>query len=143
VVADLAVGGGRQRFALLPQGDADSRPRPIPNVTYDYIRAGVDLRVYTGGPLTIYGGGHYRHVLAAGLIKSEDWFPSASIWGAEANLGVGYRFMSCCEARLHGDMRLYNMTMAPDSGDMHVTDGARDQYWSASLSLAAFLGGTK
>jgi hypothetical protein len=143
LVADLAVGGGRQRYAFTAQGDSESRPRPVPNVTYDYLRAGVDLHVYTGTPFGIYGGGYYRHVLGAGIISSADWFPSAQVWGAEGTLGVSYRILSWLEARAHGDMRLYKFKMDPDAGDPHVTDGATDLYWSGGLSLAVLLGGGK
>jgi hypothetical protein len=141
LVADLAVGGGRQRYAFNPQGDSESRPRPVPNVTYDYLRVGLDLRVYTGTPFGIFGGAFYRYVLASGLISSADWFPSARVWGAEGDLGVSYRLLSWLEARAQGDVRLYQFRMDPDAGDAHITDGARDLYWGVSLSLAVLLGG--
>jgi hypothetical protein len=141
LAVDLALGGGRQRFAFTPQGDAISRPRPIPNVTYDYLRAGLDVHVYTGTRFAILAGGYYRHVLSAGLIRSADWYPSARVWGLEANLGVSYRLLPWLEARLRGDLRLYQFTMDPRAGDAHVTDGATDQYWTGSLSLAALFGG--
>jgi hypothetical protein len=143
LVADLAIGGGRQRYAFAPQGDAESRPRPVPNVTYDYLRAGVDLHIYTGTPFGIFGGGYYRHVLASGIISSTDWFPSAQVWGAEGTLGISYRLLSWLEARAHGDIRMYKFKMDPDAGDAHVTDGATDLYWSGGLSLAVLLGGGK
>jgi len=143
LVADLAIGGGRQRYAFSAQGDAASRPRPFPNVTYDYVRAGLDLRVYTGTPFGIFGGGYYRYVMAAGLISSPDWFPSARVWGAEGTLGLSYRLLSWLEARVQGDVRLYQLRMDPDAGDAHITDGATDLYWGGSLSLAVLLGGGK
>jgi hypothetical protein len=141
LVADLALGGGRQRFALLPQGDAASHPRPVPNVTYDYLRAGLTLHVYTGTPFGIFAGGYYRHVLSAGLIRSTDWFPSARVWGAEGTVGVSYRILTWFEARLHGDVRMYRFRMDRKSNDGHLTDGALDQYWTGSLSLVALFGG--
>jgi outer membrane biosynthesis protein TonB len=141
LVADLAVGGGRQRYAFSASGDSESRPRPVPNVTYDYLRVGLDLHVYTGTPFGIFGGGYYRYVLASGLISSPDWFPSARAWGAEGNLGVSYRILSWLEARAQADVRMYTFRMDPDAGDAHVTDGARDLYWGGSLSLAVLLGG--
>jgi len=143
LVADLAVGGGRQRYAFIPQGDAESRPRPVPNVTYDYVRAGVDLRIYTGTPFGIFAGGHYRHVLASGIISSADWFPSAQVWGAEGNAGISYRIVPWLEARAHADMKMYKFRMDPEAGDPHVTDGATDMYWSGGISLAVLLGGGK
>jgi hypothetical protein len=141
LVADLAIGGGRQRYAFSAQGDSASRPRPVPNVTYDYLRVGIDLHVYTGSRFGIFGGGYYRYVMAAGLITSPDWFPSARVWGAEGDLGVSYRLLSWLEARLQGDVRMYQFSMDPSAGDAHVTDGARDLYWGGSLSLAVLLGG--
>jgi hypothetical protein len=141
LTADLAVGGGRQRYAFTAQGDSESRPRPVPNVTYDYLRLGTDLRVYTGTPFGIFAGGYFRYVLGSGLISSTDWFPSARVWGAEGNLGVSYRILSWLEARAQGDVRLYKFKMDPDAGDAHITDGARDLYWGGSLSIAVLLGG--
>jgi hypothetical protein len=143
LVADLAIGGGRQRYAFSALGDAESRPRPVPNVTYDYLRAGIDLHVYTGTPFGLFAGGYYRHVLASGIISSADWFPSAQVWGAEGNAGVSYRILSWLEARVHGDVRMYKFRMDPDAGGAHVTDGATDLYWSGGLSLAILLGGAK
>jgi hypothetical protein len=141
LIADLDVGGGRQRYALEPQGDAISRPRPIPNVTYDYLRAGLTLHVLTGTPFGIFAGGHYRHVLSPGLIRSAEWFESATVWGAEGNVGVSYRLLSWLEARAEGQLRMYKFRMDPGAGDAHVTDGATDQYFTAGLSLAVLLGG--
>ena len=143
IVADLALGGGRQRYAFSAVGDAESRPRPVPNVTYDYVRAGLDLHIYTGTPFGIFAGGYYRHVLQSGIIASSDWFPSAQVWGAEGNAGISYRLLSWLEARAHADVRMYKFKMDPDAGDPHVTDGATDLYWSGGLSLAVLLGGGK
>jgi hypothetical protein len=140
-VIDAAVGGGRQIFALVPDQASASRPRPVPNVRYDYLRLGLSLHIYTDTPFGIFAGGYYRRVLAAGGIRSVDWFPSAQVWGAEGSVGVSYRFLSWLEARLQGDVRLYSLSMNPDGNDPHVTDGARDQYWAGSFSVAALFGG--
>ena len=112
----------------------------MPNVTYNYLRAGASLHIYTGTPLSFFAGGYYRHVLRAGDIRNEDWFPSATVWGAEGTVGASYRFLPWLEARLQGDVRLYQFRMTPDAGDAHVTDGAMDQYWGGSLSMAVLFG---
>jgi hypothetical protein len=138
---DLALGTGRQRFGVVPEGAAVSRPRMIPDVAYQYLRAGLAAHLYTGTRVGLTAAAYYRHVLTSGAIGSADWFPSLRTRGAEARLGVSYRFLPSLEARLHGEMRLYRFAMDPSGKGGHVTSGATDQYWSAWLAIAVLLGG--
>jgi hypothetical protein len=55
---------------------------------------------------------------------------------------VSYRILSWCEARLVGDVRVYQHRMDSKAGDGHVTDGALDQYWTGMLAMAVLFGGT-
>jgi hypothetical protein len=139
---DLALGAGRQRFGVVPEGAAVSRPRLVPDVFYQYLRAGLAARIYTRSRLGLNAGVYYRHLLGTGAIASDDWFPSLRALGAEARLGVSYRFLPALEARLQGDLRLYRLTVDPeDRSGGHITAGALDQYWSAWLAVAVLLGG--
>jgi hypothetical protein len=138
---DLALGTGRQRFGVVPEGAAVSRPRMIPDVYYQYLRTGFGARFYPGGRLGLCAGAYYRHVLSSGAIGSHDWFPSSRALGAEAMVGVSYRVLPAIEARLHGEMRLYRFAIDPNGGGGHVSTGALDQYWSAWLAMAVLLGG--
>jgi hypothetical protein len=138
---DLALGAGRQRFGVVPQGAAVSRPRTVPDVTYQYLRAGLALHIYTSSRFGFCAAAYYRHVLDAGAIGSDDWFPSVRTLGGEALLGVSYRFLPSLEARLHGEGRVYRFAMNPASRGGHVTSGAVDQYWSGWLAIAVLLGG--
>jgi hypothetical protein len=139
---DFVAGGGSHRFAANPEGAAVSRPRTIPGVAYSYVRVGVAARVYPASRIGLQAAVYYRHVLEAGAIASSDWFPSVQTRGAEATVGISYRFLPMLEARLQGNLRLYRLAMdpqAPPGG--HVAAGAQDQYWNAWLAMALLFGG--
>lgn len=138
---DLALGGGQHRFGVVPEGGAASRPRQIPDVSYQYLRAGLDVRVYTPTRFGVVAGAYYRHVIDAGALGSDDWFPSLRARGFEARAGLTYRFLPSLEARLEGQMRVYRLTSDPEARGGHVTAGGTDQYWSAWLAAAVLLGG--
>ena len=138
---DLVAGGGRQWFAFVPEGIARTRPRLAPDVTYDYVRAGVAVRFYTSGNFTLLGAAYYRYVINAGAIRTRDWFPSAKVWGFQGSLGVSYRILPWWEARLDADLRSYQFTMDGSAGDGRATDSARDQYVTGWLSMVLRFGG--
>jgi hypothetical protein len=137
---DLALGGGWQRFAVVPVGEATSHPRPVPDVSYGYLRIGLAARLYPIDRLWVRGAVFYRHLLGTGEIASGDWFPSLRARGTEAALGGGYRFTRSIEARLEGDMRLYRFGVYPDPKAGHVTTGGGDLYWGISVAVAILLG---
>ena len=137
LTVDLALGGGLHRFMFVPQGAAETRPRLVPDVTYRYLRGGLEMRLYTGSPVVLLASGHYRHVIDAGGIASKDWFPSLHVMGFEGAFGLSYGFLGFLELRLQGDLRLYRYQLNARRGDPHLADGAVDEYWSAWLGLGA------
>jgi hypothetical protein len=142
VTVDLAVGGGIHQSKFVPLDDASATDPPIPDVSYKFARAGGVLHVYTPSGFSVMAGGAYRHVLSAGDIASEDWFPNLKAYGLEATIGASYRIVRWVEARLQLDGRRYRYHMNTTEDDKRVAGGAVDQYWGAWLGVAGVFGGT-
>jgi hypothetical protein len=138
---DVTLGAGRHMFGVVPRGDAISRPRLVPDVTYQYLRAGLGVQLHTASRFALLAGVYYRLVINAGAISTPAWFPSSHTRGFDGSFGVAYRILSWWEARLVGDVRVYQYQMDPTAGDGHITDGALDQYWSGSLAMVVLFGG--
>ena len=142
VTMDLAVGGGIHQSKFVPLDDASATDPPIPDVSYKFARAGGVLHVYTPSGFSLMAGAAYRHVLSAGEIASEDWFPNLKAYGLEATVGASYRILRWVEARLQLDGRRYRYHMNTTEDDKRVAGGAVDQYWGVWLGVAGVFGGT-
>lgn len=137
-----ALGGGWQRFAFAPVGGTpvDAEP-PLPDVSYLFVRGGLDLRLATPTPLALYGGMGYRHVLRAGDIASSAWFPRDEVRGVDLTIGVAYRFLPRWELRGQMDVRRYAHDMHARATDAHVAGGAVDVYVSWFAAVVLLFGG--
>jgi hypothetical protein len=140
VTVDLTVGVGWHRFGVVPRGASISRPRLVPDVSYQYLRAGTAARIHTGTSFEIFGGAFYRHVFRAGTIGNRDWFPALKVNGFEGVVGVSYRVWRSLEARLQVDTRLYRFAMNSQPTHARRADGAMDEYWSGWAALVVLLG---
>lgn len=138
VTIDLEAGGGWHRFAVTPEGEAVSRPRPVPDVAYQYLRPGAGLRVQTGR-LGWLAGGYYRHVLDAGPITSTEWFPLAQVRGFEGILGAGWRLHPRWELRAMADLRWYRMQTNATASSIRQADAASDLFIAGWLAAALVL----
>ncbi len=136
---DVLAGAGRHRFPFEPRGAARQGQAAFPDVDYVYARGGLACRLATAGALDLTFGLQYRHLLSAGAIASEAWFPSLSGRGFEAQAGFAYPLFPTIEARGALDFRRYGHGMGGGM-DAHVSSGAVDEFWSLTLALAFLLG---
>jgi hypothetical protein len=140
LVVQVAAGGGWHRFSFVPSESARSRPRPVPDVLYRYLRGGANLRVMVSPRFGIEAGAYYRHVLHPGEIRANDWFPRDKAFALELGTGVGYRLTRQLEARAEAHVRRYQHKLNVKAGDPRNAAGAVDQHISAGLSLAWAIG---
>jgi hypothetical protein len=140
LVVQVAAGGGVHRFSFLPEANARSRPRPVPDMFYRYLRGGANLRVLVSPRFGVEAGAYYRHVLHPGEIRTNDWFPRDKAFALELGTGVGYRLTRQLEARAEAHLRRYQHKLNVKAGDPRNAAGAVDRHISAGLSLAWSLG---
>ena len=138
----LDLGLGLHRFDFRPQ-DVDRRlPRPLPDVAYRYVQAGLELRARAGGRLTMVASGHYRHVVHGGGVTARDWFPGARIRGLDASAGVEVQLIDQLTAAVGLDARRYDLDFRR-SRSTRVSAGASDRYYSGWARLGFRLGTTR
>ena len=135
--AGLALGFGHHNFTVeLPEGGP-----ALPGVGYTYLRAGLDARFTLPANFNIYLGGAWRQPLSTGEIGDEEWFPNASQGGLDAQLALGWSFLTGFEARLGAEYTRYFFSLNPEVDDAFVAGGALDQYIAGTIDLVWSLDG--
>jgi hypothetical protein len=140
LILRLFAGGGVHRFSFVATDRAKTRPRPVPDLYYRYLRGGVGLRVMASPRFGVEAGAFYRYVLHPGEIRTSDWFPRDKAYAIEGNAGVVYRLTRPLEARVQVQLRRYQHRLDGRPGDARSSDAAVDQHISAGVSLAWLLG---
>jgi hypothetical protein len=116
----------------------------VPDVSYGYIRPGIDARLRFGD----FGVGAslgYRKVLSFGDLASSAWFPSASANAVDLGVSVEYRLLGSLYAVAGGGLEHYSVTMngsaanAANAGTAPIATSASDQYLSAHFGAEWFL----
>jgi hypothetical protein len=134
----LTASYGRHAFLLFATGDDTGEP-PVPDVTYDYARAGAHGRLQVSRKLALELGGAYRHILSTGEIGSQDFFSRATAGGVDMEAAVTVAGPFGLELRAGVDLRRYFFSMNPEPGDTFIAGGAVDQYLTGSLAVRALL----
>jgi len=134
----LAVTGGEHAFWFVSGGGADRNQLEIPNIAYQFVRGGIDVRVAVTPELSLGAGAGYRHVLNQGGPINKT-FPHLTVAGVDANVRAAYAFTGSIEARLQADVRRYFYDMHSIRGDTLIAGGAVDQYLSVAFLLAVTL----
>jgi hypothetical protein len=135
----LDLGVGLHRFDFQAREVTRRLPRPLPDVAYRYVQAGLELRARAAGRLAMVASSHYRHVLHAGGVTSRDWFPGARIRGLDASAGIECQLGDTITAAVGMDARLYRLDFR-QSTSPRLTSGARDDYYSGWVRLGFRLG---
>ncbi len=130
---------GLHRFDFQAQEVTRRLPRPLPDVAYRYLQAGLELRARAAGRLAMVASSHYRHVLHAGGVTSRDWFPGARIRGLDASAGIECHLGDAVTAAVGMDARMYRLNFR-QSTSTRLTSGARDDYYSGWVRLGFRLG---
>jgi hypothetical protein len=132
--AGIDLGFGRQAFTYRLEGARITHPQPVPDVSYHYLRGGIDGELHLIGPFAVRAGVHYRHVLTSGGLTSANWFPGARVTGFDWGLGAVYRFDARWAVAVAYDVRRYHQDFSA-ARSVRAADGAFDVYHGLALVL--------
>ena len=130
------IGLGNHSFEV---DDDPARPL-VPDVSYQFVRLGIDARYRTSSWL-LAGAIGYRHVTDAGAISTDEWFPRLSVAGLDAGAHVGLGVSEGLHLLVGVLYRRYGFSMNPEPGDPHVAGGALDSYISGWAGVGGELPG--
>ena len=156
VVHDYA-GGGRYRFTFGAANDAylsftggedaftftgrsTTSVLMIPDTIYHYIRPGLGLHLALGDGLSVALAGGYRIVLNNAGPQFLQFFPRATVAGADAELQARYALSQMFEVRAGLEWRRYWFAMNSRPGDTYIAGGAVDQSFAFTASIAILIG---
>jgi hypothetical protein len=135
----IAAAYGQQVFSLnLPDQNQTAAGLAVPAAEYSYVRPGLSARFGISDGFAISTGLGYLLVLGAGEMTSSDFFPHASVGGADIDIGVAIELTKHLEVRPSFNYRafFYSMNYAAGAGDRFNVGGALDQYLGLNLLLA-------
>jgi hypothetical protein len=124
-------GVGLDRFVIDAQGSLASQ---VPNVSYLYLRAGVDGRVPVGRRVGIVVHASYLGALSSGEVYAR--FRGVSIGGVDLGGGVAVGIAAGFEARLGVDYMRWFSAFDPQPGDAYVAGGALDEMLGVQIGAA-------
>ncbi len=136
---------GSHNFEVVPDiADTDLTRPQVAGVTYGHVRAGAGARIPTSNSFALIAGLGYLHVLSAGEIMSDAFFPYAKAKGGDGFVGVAIAlpWMKGLEGRATLDVRRYVFDMHSTKDDLkpkgngRVAGGATDQYIGLNLAFA-------
>jgi hypothetical protein len=135
--SDVSITGGFGENAFsVDEQNASAPGLEIADVAYRQVKGGASLRVPLGRLITLIGGGSYLHLLAAGEIASDRYFPNIRGYGGEGYAGLGFKVAPQLELRVAGTIRRHAFTMNSLPTDIRQAGGATDQYLGVNMSIA-------
>jgi hypothetical protein len=106
-----------------------------PNTSYKVLEPGASLTWAATPRLALRAAAEYLHVLGAGPLNGADRFPRATVYGAEASLGVAFAVFDSLELAASGGLRRYGISTNVIPGDKTIAGGAVDQTTWLGLGL--------
>ncbi len=108
----------------------------LANVSFLGLRAGLGLDVpIIADRLSVFGRFGIMPVFGAGEILSAAFFQKGSVFGLEANAGVGVWLTSFLQLRASFEFANYALTFNTQPTDTYVAAGATDTYLGGNASL--------
>ena len=139
---ELGLEMGYSRHAYSIEAANVDNPKPdVPDVDYRSLRFGANGRFEIIEDFSLTVGAAWLHVLSAGEIENEYWFPRLDVSGVQGTATVGYALTDDLEAQLSFDWRRYFYTMNPEPGDPWIAGGAADQYLTGAVGVEWVPGG--
>jgi hypothetical protein len=132
------IGFGQHSFGLSNEKDLDP---DVPDVVYNFVRIGPDLRWNFVGPFTLQLGAAFLAGLSSGEISDKAWFPHTSGNGLEAEVGVALALSRVLSLEAAFGWQRYFMSLNPDPkdpgvvGTKRVAGGALDEYFSTRMGV--------
>jgi hypothetical protein len=123
---------GSQSFAF--KADAVRTDLP-PDVAYSSVRTGLFSSHQLGQSFDLNFSANYLFVLNPGMIRSEGYFPRASVGGIDLGAGLDFKFSKALGIGVSGGLRRYFFNMNSQPGDPNVAGGAVDQYPVGQLRI--------
>jgi hypothetical protein len=123
-------GVGLERFVIDAQG---SLAAEVPNVTYVFLRAGVDGRIPIGR-VAVLVHASYLGALSSGEVYQR--FRGASIGGVDLGGGLAVVIAAGFEARVGVDYMRWFSAFDPEPGDAYVAGGALDEMLGVHIGAA-------
>jgi hypothetical protein len=114
----------------------------VPSVAYNFLRLGADARIALSSELALTVRASYLLLLGYGELAEVRWFPEASGFGIEAQLGAAYALGGPFWAVADLGFTRYSMTLnvePPPAGSAampRVAEGAVDQLFFGTLGAA-------
>ena len=133
----IAASGG---FGVLSFGyDDPTDPTlvgALPDVSYKYLKGGVDGLIPVAGILNIVAGFDYIGPLSSGEVY--DRFTMSSVGGIDVRFGLAFPIAMGFEARVMGEYHrmFYAFEPVAEPLDMYIAGGALDQYVGISAGAA-------
>ncbi len=127
-----ALDFGEHRFII---NDSDDDEPAIPSVRYRYLRGGAAVNLPLTPSITAAASVGFRWVFAAGEIRTNAFFPNASVNGGDAAVRIDYALLSGVRVRLTFDAVRYFYQLDPKLGDPFIAGGAIDQHVGALIGV--------
>jgi hypothetical protein len=112
-----------------------------PDAVYQYVRPGLGLHLAIAGRLSVALGGGYRVVTNHAGTGFQQFFPRATVAGADAELEARYALSHLLEVRAGLEWRRYWFALNAQAGDAYMASSAVDQSFAFTARLAILLGG--
>ena len=140
-VDDVYVSGSYGEDAYAFSGRSPTNILQSPDTIYRYVRPGVGLHLALVGRFSLSLGGGYRVVTNRAGLEFREFFPHATVAGADAEIEARYALSSMFEARAGLEWRRYWSTLNSQTGDAYMASSAVDQSFAFTARLAILLGG--
>lgn len=112
-----------------------------PDAIYRYVRPGLGLHLAIAGRLSVLLAGGYRVVLNHAGAGFQQYFPRATVAGADAEIEARFALSSMFQLRAGLEWRRYWSALNSQIGDAYVASSAVDQSFAFTARLAILLGG--
>jgi hypothetical protein len=134
----VSVEYANQTFAVDMPLQAATGRQNVPKVSYGMVRPALSARLALSDSVSAMAGVGYLLVLSAADMRSNDWWSSSesSVWGFDANLGLGFEVASGIEIRVLGDLRRFAWKMTPAPANVFQVSGASDMFIGATAMIA-------
>jgi hypothetical protein len=133
VEVGVSAAYGEHRFAI---DDEAMLEELVPDVTYRWVRGGVEGSRPMGKRWSLMVRGGWRYLLSTGEMSGEAWFPRATGQGVDGAVGVNVRLTTWLGAYARADVRHYFFAMNPEPGDAVIAGGAVDSYLGGAVGFA-------
>ena len=136
LMLSVSIGYGTLGFTFEVAGD-DPLATQVPDLSYSFLRAGLDVRVNVG-PVAVLAGGAYRLVFGTGSLGSTDYFPDNKAMGYDVNLGVALPLLPHFEVVVLGYYTGFGHTLNPQTDATHVATSASDGFYGLRLGAQLY-----